>query len=128
LVWVLRKLRYLVESSKQRVTIFTDYSTTVAIIKQISLTTSSIDKLNTRLIRASQYISQYTNELDIRYKPRKVNLIPNALSRLLYNRNDSTISGELEALVEEGYPADLDLNAYVITTAKLSKELIDSFV
>jgi len=57
-----------------------------------------------------------------------VNLIPDALSRLLYDCDDPTISGELEALVEEGYPADLDLNAYVITTAELSKELIDSFV
>jgi len=80
------------------------------------------------LIRASQYVSQYTNELDIRHKPRKVNLIPNALSRLLYNRDNPTISSELEALVEEGYPADLDLTAYVVTTAELSKELINSFV
>jgi len=57
-----------------------------------------------------------------------VNLIPNALLRLLYNRNDPIIGSELEALVEEGYLADLDLNAYVVTTAKLSKELINSFV
>jgi len=57
-----------------------------------------------------------------------VNLIPNALSRLLYNRNDPTIGGELEALVEEGYLANLELNAYLITTAELLKELINSFV
>jgi len=110
------------------VTIFTDHSATIAIIKQTSLTTSSTDKLNTRLIRASQYVSQYTNELDIRHKPRKVNLIPDALSRLLYNRNDPTIGSELEALVEEGYPVNLDLNAYVITIVELSKELLNGFV
>jgi len=57
-----------------------------------------------------------------------VNLIPNALSRLLYNRNNPIIGGELEALVEEGYLADLDINAYVITTAKLLKKLINSFI
>jgi len=57
-----------------------------------------------------------------------VNLIPDALSRLLYNYNNPTINSELEALVEKGYLANLDLNAYVITTAKLSKELINSFI
>jgi len=57
-----------------------------------------------------------------------VNLIPDALLRLLYDRDDPIIGSELEALVEEGYPADLDLNAYVVTTAELSKELINSFV
>jgi len=57
-----------------------------------------------------------------------VNLILDALLRLLYNRNDPTIGGELEALVEEGYLVNLDLNAYVITIAELSKELLNGFV
>jgi len=47
---------------------------------------------------------------------------------LLYNRNDPIIGSELKALVEKGYLANLDLNAYVSTTAKLSKELINSFI
>jgi len=57
-----------------------------------------------------------------------VNLILDALLRLLYNRNDPTIGSELEALVEEGYLVNLDLNSYVITTVELSKELLNSFV
>jgi len=57
-----------------------------------------------------------------------VNLILDALLRLLYNYNDPSIGSELEALVEEGYLINLDLKAYVITIAELSKELLNAFV
>ena len=59
---------------------FTDHSAALAIAKQTSLTTSSTNKLNLRLVKASQYLSQF--QLDIRYRPGKQHVVPNALSRL----------------------------------------------
>ena len=59
--------------------VYTDHSATVSIVRHISLSSSSVDKLNLRLIRASQYLSQF--RLDIRYKPGKQHIVPDALSR-----------------------------------------------
>lgn len=42
--------------------------------------TSSADKLNKHLIRASQYLSQFN--LKMRHKPGKIQYVPDALSRL----------------------------------------------
>ena len=50
------------------------------ISKQTSLKTTSTDKLNLRLVRASQYLSVFNIEL--RYKAGKSNIVPNALLRL----------------------------------------------
>ena len=60
--------------------IYTDHSATVPISRQTTLNTTSIDKLNLRLIRASQYLSSFN--LELRHKASKSNTIPNALSRL----------------------------------------------
>jgi hypothetical protein len=53
LVWVLRKISHTVQSSKKPPIFFTDHSATVSIAKQTSLSTSSTEKLNLRLVRAS---------------------------------------------------------------------------
>ena len=60
--------------------IYTNHSAAVPISNQTSLTSSSTDKLNLRLVRASQYLSQFN--LAIRYKSSKSNIVPDALSRL----------------------------------------------
>jgi len=80
LVWTIRKIRHMVEAVDKPTIVQTDHSATPSIIRQVKLTTSSTDKLNLRLIRASQYLSQF--ELDIRYKPGKTHIVPDALSRL----------------------------------------------
>ncbi len=56
IVWVLRKIRHMIESSKHPTLIFTDHGAALGIAKQTSLSTSSTDKLNLRLIRASEYL------------------------------------------------------------------------
>jgi len=53
LVWIIRRIRWMVEALELPVTVFTDHAATTGIVQQTSLTTSSIDKLNIRLIRAS---------------------------------------------------------------------------
>ena len=65
---------------KPPVVIYTDHSAAVPISKQTSLKTTSTDKLNLRLIRASQYLSAFNIEL--RHKAGKTNIVPDALSRL----------------------------------------------
>jgi transposase InsO family protein len=80
LVWILKKIRHLVEASKQPVIVWTDHAATIPIAKQTSLTTSSTDKLNLRLVQAAAYIQRF--QLQIYHKPGKDNIVPDALSRL----------------------------------------------
>ena len=76
LVWTVRKIRHLIDSSPLPAVVFTDHSAIADIFKQSTLTSSSVDKLNLRLVRASQYLSQF--DLDVRHKPgnRIVRLLP----------------------------------------------------
>ena len=98
LVWTVRKIRHLIESSKSKVIVYTDHSATTDIVKQSSLNSVSTLRLNLRLVRASQYLQRF--ELDVRHKPGKSNVIPDALSRLS-STNDSNVPpehSELDAL------------------------------
>ena len=81
IVWVVKKVRHMIESSKcPPVVIYTDHSAAVPISRQTTLTTSSTDKLNLRLVRASQYLSSFN--IAVRHKSGKSNTVPDALSRL----------------------------------------------
>lgn len=80
-VWVIKKVRHIIESSKAKVIIQTDHLSIIDILQQSSITsTTSTMRLNLRLVRASQFLQQF--RLDVRHKPRKEYIIPNALSRL----------------------------------------------
>ena len=107
-VWVVSKTRHMIETSEHPVVIYTDHSATVQIAKQTSLSTSSTDKLNLRLVRASQYLSQYN--LDIRHKSGKTNVVPDALSRL---------PGEPTPQEDTGI---LDKSVYHITLVSMSDD------
>ena len=92
IVWVIKKVRHMVESTKKPPTVvYTDHSAAVPISRQTSLTTSSTDKLNLRLVRASQYLSMF--DLSIRHKAGRTNVVPDALSRL---------QGSSTAVVKDG--------------------------
>lgn len=56
LVWMVKKIRHMIEASDHPTIIYTDHAASLAIARQTTLTTSSTDKLNLRLIRASQYL------------------------------------------------------------------------
>ena len=87
--------------------IYTDYSTTVDIAKQLSLSITSIIRLNLRLIRASQYLQRF--ELNVKYKPGKRNVILDILSRL-FSINEHLISSdhvELDVLYDYVYITSL---------------------
>ena len=96
LVWVVRKVRHMIESTKNPTIIYTDHSAAVPISKQASLTTSSTDKLNLRLVRASQYLSSF--DLLVKHKAGKSNVVPDALSRLKGTPTPADATGVLDAL------------------------------
>lgn len=104
IVWVIRKIRHMVESTEVPPTVvYTDHSAAVPISRQTTLTTSSTDKLNLRLVRASQYLSGFN--LSIRHKAGKSNIVPDALSRLQADVSITDKLGVLESLY--GHPIAL---------------------
>lgn len=79
--------------------VFTDHGAALGIAKQTSLTTTSTDKMNLRLVRASDYLQRF--ELVIRHKPEKQHVIPDALSRLesSYTNPMTAEVNKLDALI-----------------------------
>ena len=74
-------MKHLIDSIKKfSIIIYTNHSTIVSIFKQTTLITFNIDKLNFRLIRASQYLSNFN--IVIRHKSNKSNVIFDVLSKL----------------------------------------------
>lgn len=100
IVWVVKKVRHMIESNRKPPTIiYTDHSAAVPISKQTTLNTTSTDKLNLRLVRASQYLSSFN--LELRHKAGKSNTVPDALSRLpqaAKDRASDRSEGVLDAL------------------------------
>ena len=99
-VWTIKKIRHLVESSRYKVVIQTDHSAILDIMRQSSITSiSSTICMNVRLIRAAQFLRQF--QLDVRHKPGKEHIVPDALSRLAstnsYGLGDN--HSELDALL-----------------------------
>ena len=87
-VWVMKKVRHMIESSRDPVVIQTDHSAILDITKQLSITSkSSTVRMNVRLVRASQFLRQF--RLAVRHKPGKEHIIPDALSRLPSTNHDA---------------------------------------
>ena len=81
IVWIIKRIKHLIDSIKKfSIIVYTNYSTIVSIFKQTTLITFSIDKLNFRLIRVSQYLSNFN--IVIRHKSDKSNVIFDVLSKL----------------------------------------------
>ena len=129
LVWVLRKIRHMVESSKLPVRIFTDHGASLGIARQSSLKTTSTERSNLRLIRASEYIQRF--DIELCHKEGKSNTIPDALSRLP-SLSPTMEGAELDFAAEDIAFADLafanpgDLPTAYNYTASLV-EMSDSF-
>lgn len=89
-VWVLKKVRHMVESSKHSIKVQTDHSAILDIMRQNSIvSTTSTMRMNVRLVRASQFLRQFN--LDVRHKPGKEHILPDALSRLASLNSDKLL-------------------------------------
>src|SRR6266480_976342 len=113
LVWVIWKTWHLIKSmAVTPMVVFTDHGANINIFKQTSLESISVERLNLRIVRASQYIQRF--DLLIQHKSGTSNIVPDALSQL-----PQIDDGELDALnadvgdsgVDEGH-GDLDASAY----------------
>ena len=80
IVWTIRKVHHMVRASFTTTVIWTDHSAIASIVKQTKLSSSSVDKLNLRLIRASTYLSQFN--IVVKHKAGRDHIIPDALSRI----------------------------------------------
>ncbi|KAJ9490152.1 hypothetical protein VN97_g3108 [Penicillium thymicola] len=78
ITWTIKKVRHLIETAQKPVIFYTDHSATIAVAT--SLRTSSRERLNLRLVRASMYMQQFP--IKIFHRPGKTNRIADALSRL----------------------------------------------
>ena len=81
IVQVIRKIWKIIQSNRQPTNILTDHVAIKGIIKYTSLNTIDLTKANLKLTNATNQLSQF--KLNIFYVPRELNIIPNALSRLL---------------------------------------------
>ena len=98
LIWIVRKTRHLIKIFKWSTIVYIDHSTTIDIVKHITLSSSIIDKLNLRLVRTFQYFSQFL--LNIRHRVDKLNIVFDALSRLaiIVEQNDDLDEDTLDEI------------------------------
>jgi hypothetical protein len=82
IVWVVKKLHHMIQTSKHLTIIWTDHSIIVSIIKQTKMHTSNTNKLNLRLVKIDMYLSQF--DLNVRHKSDRDHVISNALFRLSF--------------------------------------------
>ncbi|KAI0994007.1 hypothetical protein K3495_g14176 [Podosphaera aphanis] len=80
LCWAVAKVRHMIEASRNPTIVYTDHGAAIQIATQTSMNTTSSVRLNNRHIRSSEYLSRF--RLQVRYKPGKLNIVPDALSRL----------------------------------------------
>lgn len=79
LVWVLRKARHMVDAACRTV-VYTDHASNVDIAKQATNSTPA-GGTNLRLVNAAITIQSFRN-LEVFHIPGKINIVPDALSRL----------------------------------------------
>ena len=123
IIWIIRKIRHLIEFNEySSIIIYIDHFVAIFISRQINLITFSIDKLNIRLVRISQYLSKFN--LIIKHKFNKFNIIFDALSRFQNNTNIS-INDKIDVL-ETLYDIFIEFcfKNLVIVTSSLSKQSI----
>ena len=90
LIWVMRKVRHMIDAAKYTTVVFTDHAVNILITKQTILANNNIDKLNFRLVRIFIYFFQF--RFNIKYRPGKKHVIPNAFSPLSFGNGPVTLS------------------------------------
>ena len=103
LVWTMKRIRHMIESTTKIIIIFTDHVANSSIARQITLSSENIDKLNLKLIRVSIYLSQF--DLNIRYRTEKSNIMSDALFRL--SSNAISKDAEIDTLDIESYHSSI---------------------
>ena len=126
LVWVVQKICHIIESVIKVTIIYTDYSITVNIVCQSSLSTTSTEKINLCLIQTSEYLQLFC--LDIHYKSDKFNVISDALFKLTEQNycqelNASTLNALYTTAVYNSESV-----TYSISLVKLNREFQEHLI
>ncbi|RWA03570.1 hypothetical protein EKO27_g11536 [Xylaria grammica] len=122
LVWAVKKLRTVIGSSRDPVVVLTDHSATKGIVDKTTLDSSATDRCNIRLINASVYLNQYG--LQVFHLPGRLNLVPDALSRL--KTVTDAVSAETGKLERDNEPDTLDM-IWHTTEVVMDEGLVDKF-
>ena len=118
IVWIIKHVRHIIDFIKRSPTIiYTNHSAAMSIFKQTSLATFNTDKLNLRLIRASQYLSSFN--IVIRHKASKINVISNALSRLSKKSSAQSDSSDKIEVLDALYDYIVDLKNHESRTVTI---------
>ena len=80
IVWLVKKVRYLIEGPANSAILYTDHSAAVGLMPQTSLSTSSVEKLYLRL-DIQNYQQQF--RIEICYNSGKTNMVLNTSSNLV---------------------------------------------
>lgn len=107
LVWACKRLRTTIVGSHHPIVVLTDHESTKGIVNHSTLNTTSTDRANRRLINAAIYLDAY--RLDVVHLPGRLNLVPDALSRLA--TSDEATRQQTDRLrFAEAYKEDSTLN------------------
>ena len=80
LIWIMKRVRYLIEIFRYFIIIFTNHAINIDIVKQIIFSFNNTNKFNFRLIKISIYFFQF--RFDVRYRFDKKHIISNVLFKL----------------------------------------------
>ena len=114
LMWIIRRIRYIIKTTKIIIVVFTNHVVNTFIIKQIIFINNNTNKFNFRLIRVFIYLSQF--RLDVKYRFDKNHVISNVLFRLSFD-NESII------ILRNNLDDNLNLDFYFIDVLNSSNDL-----
>ena len=120
-MWVLKKVRHVLESSRSKVIVQTDHLAILDITQQSSISSmNSTIPINVRLVRALQFLCQLF-KLEIRHKLDKEHIVFDALSHLVSaNTNLPSLDPEY---------SELDaLYTYTTTLVNIHSDLIKRII
>jgi hypothetical protein len=114
----------ILHSCNQLSIVLTDHDATRGIINQTSLNTTSTDRANRRLVNASIYLSAFN--LDVHHLAGRLNVVPDALSRLP-GKGDAETRKKVETPALDDLWEDAELALY-ISEARMTDGMRDRFI
>ena len=114
LMWIIRRVRHMIKTTKQIIVIFIDHVVNTFISKQTIMNSNNIDKFNLRLMRVFTYLFQF--KIEMKYRSNKEHIIFDALFRL-FSKNEQSKWSFDDKLNFDIYYEDIvdffdDLNCY----------------
>ena len=114
LVWIIKKICHMINESLMSIMIWTDHFITIQIMKQMTLISFFMNKLNLYLVRVLQYCFQFC--IDVWHHFDWLNIVLNMLSHL-FNKIMNSKNWLLENMLEN---IDDEIHIYHITVIEMS--------